>query len=110
MSRQELAHHPASSGQLRCVWSGHPENHRSCCELIPLRAIEEAWRLRSDLEGERDGFFHVNWRGGVWLAYGVLGGEIRGVYCPTHRAQREARGGHSARGSQSGSPVWAVAV
>ncbi|MHB8533425.1 MAG: hypothetical protein ACYDC2_11965, partial [Solirubrobacteraceae bacterium] len=43
------------------------------------------------LEGnDEDRLFHFAWRDEVWLGYGLAGGEIRGVYCPTHRSAREA--------------------
>jgi hypothetical protein len=53
--------------------------------------VTAAWR--DELEGGRlgEGFFHVAWLGGVWLAYGLPDGRIRGVYCPSHRSEREER-------------------
>jgi hypothetical protein len=101
--------HPSIEGQLRCVWSSHPDHTHNCREWIPRSVIAAAWELRCDGDETVEDFFHVSWRGGVWLAYGAPQGDVRGVYCPTHCAQREARGGLPAE-EAAGPPVWAVAV
>jgi hypothetical protein len=53
--------------------------------------VTAAWR--GELESGRlgEGFFHVAWLGGTWLAYGLPDGHVRGVYCPSHRSEREGR-------------------
>jgi hypothetical protein len=38
-----------------------------------------------------DRFFHFTWQGGVWLTYGLKDGRVRGIYCPSHSAERDAR-------------------
>jgi hypothetical protein len=76
---------------LRCVSSGYMAGGCSCQCAVPAAAAEAAWTRELALEGNgEDRLFHFAWRGEVWLAYGLAGGEIRGVYCPTHRAAREA--------------------
>jgi hypothetical protein len=43
------------------------------------------------LKGTVEGFFYFAWRSGVWLAFGVQDGGVRGVYCPTHCSERDSR-------------------
>jgi hypothetical protein len=77
---------------LRCVWTNHPSHDRCCREGIPAALVSAAWLEeleRGRVRGDR--FFHFAWRGGVWLAYGLLSGDVRGVYCPAHSAARDAR-------------------
>jgi hypothetical protein len=75
---------------LRCVSSGYMAGGCSCQCTVPAAVAQAAWARELTLEGnEEDRLFHFAWRGEVWLAYGLAGGEIRGVYCPTHRAARE---------------------
>ena len=38
-----------------------------------------------------DRFFRFTWQNGVWLAYGLRDGGVRGVHCPPHMAEREER-------------------
>jgi hypothetical protein len=80
------------AGPLRCVWSNHPTHDRCCRESIPAAVVIAAWLgelERAHTHGDR--FFHFAWRGGVWLAYGLLDGGVRGIYCPAHSAARDAR-------------------
>jgi hypothetical protein len=77
---------------LRCVWTNHPSHDRCCQERIPTAVVLAAWRgelERGRVRGDR--FFHFAWRGRVWVAYGLLDGDVRGVYCPGHSAARDAR-------------------
>lgn len=77
---------------LRCVSSGYLEHGCSCTAHVPGGVARAAWRSVLDSASERaDGFFRFAWRGEVWLAYGLLDGCVRGVYCPEHSAQRERR-------------------
>jgi hypothetical protein len=96
--------------QVRCVWSSHHDHVRNCPMRIPRVVILAAWDQYAAREGVREGFFHITWGGGVWLAYGVQDGGVRGVYCPTHCAQRDAREAPSAAAREAAAPVWAVAV
>jgi hypothetical protein len=76
---------------LRCVSSGYLAGGCSCECTVPAAVAQAAWGRELALEGnDQDRLFHFAWRAEVWLAYGLAGGEIRGVYCPTHRAAREA--------------------
>jgi hypothetical protein len=77
---------------LKCVWSGFPGHERSCRSRIPASAVVRAWHREMQLKGIEQGFFHFSWRSGVWLGYGLPDGGVRGVYCPTHSAERESRG------------------
>jgi hypothetical protein len=80
---------------LRCVWTRHLHDGRSCGSHVPLATVRAAWQ-RELARGRAGagGFFHFAWRGEAWLAYGLADGEVRGVYCPAHRAQREERLGY----------------
>ena len=102
--------HQSIAGQLRCVWSGYPGHEHSCRERIPRSVPMAAWKHCAMRDDMQEGFFKLTWRGEVWLAYGVSDGEIRGVYCPSHCAQRAARGAGQVEAHQARPPIWAVAV
>jgi hypothetical protein len=76
---------------LRCVWSGSVEGC-SCRSRIAREVVAHAWQRELDASGDSEArFFHFIWDGGVWMAYGLAGGEVRGVYCPSHNSQRAER-------------------
>ncbi|MEA2140011.1 MAG: hypothetical protein QOC91_110 [Solirubrobacteraceae bacterium] len=76
---------------LRCVWSGSVEGC-SCRSRIDRAIVAWAWQRELDAGGTREArFFHFIWEGGVWMAYGLADGEVRGVYCPSHNSQRAER-------------------
>jgi hypothetical protein len=78
---------PAESS---CVWSA--VDGCSCQQTISTDAVIAAWDRELEAGGAReDRFFHFIWEGGVWLAYGLSDGDVRGVYCPSHNTQRAAR-------------------
>lgn len=76
---------------LKCVWSGYPDHERDCRSRIPASVVAKAWQRERQLKGTEQGFFNFTWRSGVWLAYGAQDGGVRGVYCPTHCSERDAR-------------------
>jgi hypothetical protein len=76
---------------LKCVWTSHPDHERRCELRIPAGVVDAAWQEELELNRWHEGFFHFAWRGDVWLAYGFADGRVRGVYCPAHRAERDAR-------------------
>jgi hypothetical protein len=76
---------------LKCVWSGFPGDERSCRSRIPASVVVRAWHRELQLHGTEEGFFRFSWRSGVWLGYGLSNGAVRGVYCPTHCAERAGR-------------------
>jgi hypothetical protein len=76
---------------LKCVWSGFPNYDRSCRSRIPASVVVKAWHREMHLKGTEEGFFYFSWRSGVWLAYGLRDGGVRGVYCPTHCSERNLR-------------------
>ncbi len=83
---------PGSSRPLRCVSSGYLDHGRSCTLSVPSDVAGGAWRRELERSRERaDRFFRFAWRGEVWLAYGLGNGCVRGVYCPSHSAQRDER-------------------
>jgi hypothetical protein len=86
---------------LKCVWSGAPGEERSCEERIPAAAVMRAWRGEIERNGPEQRFFHFFWHAGIWLGYGLADGSVRGVYCPTHCAQREVRDIRSQRSSMA---------
>jgi hypothetical protein len=75
---------------LRCVSSGYMSGGCSCPRTIPRSVAAAAWAAECSL-ADGDRLFHFPWQGQVWLGFGLAGGEVRGVYCPSHRAGRDAR-------------------
>jgi hypothetical protein len=75
---------------LRCVSSGYLATECSCSETIPYHVVTAAW-ARALSRGHAEGFFRVAWQEAVWLAYGLSDGNVRGVYCPDHSAERSLR-------------------
>lgn len=82
---------------LRCVSSGYLAEGCSCNATVPWSVASAAWAselahtAQAHAEPAEDRFFRFVWRGGVWLAYGLRDGGVRGVYCPTHSARRAER-------------------
>jgi hypothetical protein len=76
---------------LKCVWSGYPNYDRDCRSRIPASVVVKAWQRDMQLNRSVEGFFHFAWRNGVWLAFGLKDGNVRGVYCPTHCSERQSR-------------------
>lgn len=77
---------------LRCVSSGYMSGGCSCHSVIPAGVVVAAWARELERSPARaDRFFRFAWHGEEWLAFGLADGRIRGVYCPTHRAERDAR-------------------
>ncbi|MGD1058739.1 MAG: hypothetical protein ABR992_15140, partial [Solirubrobacteraceae bacterium] len=85
--------HSRHAGELmRCVSSGYLSDGCSCQATIPSTVVTTAWAREQELLGSHeDRFFRFAWRGGVWFAFGVGDGSVRGVYCPTHSAARAER-------------------
>ncbi len=77
---------------MKCVWSGYPDYNRDCRSRIPASVVVKAWHREIQIKGTVEGFFYFSWRSGVWLAYGLEDGRVRGVYCPTHCVDRDTRG------------------
>lgn len=76
---------------LRCVSSGSLDGC-SCRSQIAKDIVAQAWARELDASGDREArFFHFIADGGVWMAYGLADGDVRGVYCPSHNSQRAAR-------------------
>ena len=88
---------------LRCVWSNHPDHTLDCRACIPTEAVAEAWSKECRQYGTSEGFFYFSWRGGMWLAYGLCDGRVRGVYCPTHCTERTA---HLLRAGRASRPFF----
>ena len=81
-----------SDAPLGCVWTGFRSGGCSCDSRIPNNVVTAAWRSQLEQDGmSMDRFFRFTWQDGVWLAYGLKDGRVRGVYCPSHSAQREER-------------------
>jgi hypothetical protein len=82
---------PVAELPLRCVWSGAVDGC-SCQARIQREVVTRAWQQELDASGDREArFFHFIADGGVWMAYGMSDGEVRGVYCPSHNSQRAER-------------------
>lgn len=76
---------------LKCVWSGYPSHDHPCRSRVPASVVLKAWRREMQLKATEEGFFNFTWRSGVWLAFGLKDGGVRGVYCPTHCSERDSR-------------------
>jgi hypothetical protein len=87
----EVSPSDVAAEPLRCVWSGYPNYDRDCRSRIPASVVAKAWQREMQLKGTVEGFFNFKWRNGVWLGYGLPGGGVRGVYCPTHCSERDSR-------------------
>jgi hypothetical protein len=81
-----------SEDLMRCVSSGYLADGCSCQATIPSNVVIAAWARELELLGAHDDrFFRFAWRGGVWFAFGLGDGSVRGVYCPRHSAARAER-------------------
>jgi hypothetical protein len=83
----------ASVSELRlpCVSSGTIDGC-SCRSQIAKDVVAQAWACELEAGGDREArFFHFIADGGVWMAYGLADGDVRGVYCPSHNSQRAER-------------------
>jgi hypothetical protein len=77
--------------RLPCVSSGSPDGC-SCRSQIARDVVAQAWARELEASGDREArFFHFISDGGVWMAYGLADGNVRGVYCPSHNSQRAER-------------------
>jgi hypothetical protein len=90
-ARPEGAPPDAIDEPMKCVWSGYPDYNRDCRSRIPASVVIKAWHREIQLKGTVEGFYYFSWRSGVWLAYGLRDGRVRGVYCPTHCVDRDSR-------------------
>jgi hypothetical protein len=76
---------------LRCVWSGSVDGC-SCSSRVDRDVVVQAWQRELDAGTDHEArFFHFISGGGVWMAYGLADGHVRGVYCPSHNSQRAER-------------------
>lgn len=76
---------------LKCVSSGSPDGC-SCRSQIAKGTVAQAWARELEAGGDEQArFFHFVADGGVWMAYGLADGDVRGVYCPAHNSQRAER-------------------
>jgi hypothetical protein len=76
---------------LPCVSSGSPDGC-SCRSQIARDVVAQVWARELEASGDREArFFHFISDGGVWMAYGLGDGNVRGVYCPSHNSQRAER-------------------
>jgi len=87
----EVGSSEVATEPMKCVWSGYPHYDRDCRSRIPASIVVKAWHREMRLNGAVEGFFNFSWRHGVWLAYGLSDGAVRGVYCPTHCSERDSR-------------------
>ena len=92
IAAREAAQDARMDRLLRCVSSGYLADGCSCRATIPASVVTAAWTAEVDRTRMRDDrFFRFAWRGGVWLAFGLRDGHVRGVYCPEHSAERAER-------------------
>jgi len=92
LDRHRIARANGSERQLQCVSSGYLAGGCACRSTIPMDAVTAAWQgVLERGEASADGFFRFAWHDGVWLAFGLRDGRVRGVYCPAHSAERDER-------------------
>jgi hypothetical protein len=91
--RRRESPEPSVASSLRCVWTGYLQGAVSCRSCVPERVVLAAWRRELQRGAPKDRFFRFTWQDSVWLAYGVKDGRVRGVYCPSHSADRDERSG-----------------
>ena len=89
--RRERADADAPARTLRCVHSGYLDTGASCGAAVPALLAATAWQRERVEHLLEDAFFRFEWRGEVWLGYGLADGRVRGVYCPEHNARRSER-------------------
>ncbi|MCW2970165.1 MAG: hypothetical protein JWO23_1292 [Solirubrobacterales bacterium] len=98
-SRRIMRRSP-SDPPLRCVSSGYLSHGCSCRATIPTGVVTDAWARERRAGAHGDRFFSFTWGGGVWLGYGLKSGQVRGVYCPEHSAERDQRSPTEAAGER----------
>jgi hypothetical protein len=77
--------------RLPCVSSSSTDGC-SCRSQIAKDVVAQAWARELEASGDLEArFFHFISDGGVWMAYGLADGNVRGVYCPSHNSQRAER-------------------
>jgi hypothetical protein len=77
---------------IRCVSSGYMSGGCSCRAAVPAAVARRAWARELGRAPASEGrFFHFTWKSEIWLGFGLADGEVRGVYCPVHRAARDGR-------------------
>jgi hypothetical protein len=89
--RRRESPQPSAAPPLRCVWRGYLQGAGSCRSCVPERVVLAAWRRELQRGAPKDHFFRFTWQDCVWLAYGLKDGRVRGVYCPSHSADRDER-------------------
>jgi hypothetical protein len=73
-----------------CVWTGYQSDGCPCAARIRSGVVLAAWASELERTGAyEDRFFRFESQDGMWLAYGLKEGGVRGVYCPSHSAERE---------------------
>jgi hypothetical protein len=87
---------------MRCVWTNHPHCDRNCAERVPEGVVVAVWQRELQDRRVPEGFFRFLWNGGEWLGYGLPNGVVRGVYCPTHCAERDRRTPRAQRRAEEG--------
>jgi hypothetical protein len=92
IAARRIAHGDGVDQLLRCVSSGYLADGCSCRATIPASVVTAVWARELARCGAReDRFFRFTWREGVWVAFGLQDGRVRGVYCPEHSAARAER-------------------
>ncbi|HEX4437659.1 MAG TPA: hypothetical protein VH061_12795 [Solirubrobacteraceae bacterium] len=77
---------------VRCVSSGYMSGGCSCQAAVPATVARSAWARELGRAPAPEGrFFHFTWKSEIWLGFGLADGDVRGVYCPVHRAARDGR-------------------
>jgi hypothetical protein len=91
---------------LRCLSTGYLSGGRRCECMIGEAVVGDAWKReleRGWTHGE--GFFRFTWEHEQWLGYGRRDGSVRGIYCPTHAAERDHRAFATITGGEHAAPA-----
>lgn len=96
----------AEDRSIRCVSSGYLSGGCSCQKAVPAAVARAAWARELGRAAAPEGrLFHFTWKGEIWLGFGLSEGEVRGVYCPVHRAARDGRATGSCESYRYARPV-----
>ena len=102
--------HDHDAGMRRCVASGPLRDGDSCACTVPSGVVLRAWASVQHTGGSGPRFFRFWWEGELWLSFGLEDGDVRGVYCPEHTAERDDRASAGPAPRRGGSREFALAA
>src|SRR5438132_5554952 len=103
---ERVVHIGGAVRTFQCLSTGYLSGGHRCECVIPEAVVGEAWKReleRGWTHGEA--FFRLTWDNEQWLGYGQPDGSVRGIYCPTHAAERDHRAFATITGGQDAAPA-----